>query len=189
MSSSLLPNLGPAQVLFGPAGVEYDLGKTKEVDFKLTETVAEVTYDQTGESPYDEVISGRKVEADCNFGDLSYTLFNSVLSGQGGAWWSTQVTPSATASAEAFDIRTGIGTSKRNIAQSLVLRPYSGPNTPSTDSEDWITIPVCAPKLDASLRFDPKTQRVLKCTFVGYPVSVALPRIAFLGASAQLPLA
>ncbi len=186
MGSAALPKIGPCQVLFGTAGSEIDLGFCKSATFHLTESRADVVHSQTGVEPYDQVISGRGVTVEVEFTEPTYALLQSLLP-VGTNWTPSGPTPLTGVSNEAFEVRLGLGMSARDNAQSLVIKPYVD-GVPSTNQEDWITVPVASPGPELEWVFDATTQRVTKGTFRGFPVSAALPRIVFLGRSTDLPL-
>jgi hypothetical protein len=186
MGATKLPQLGPCQVWFGAAGAEVELGKTKGVTLRLTEDTAPILYDQTGTGPWDLITVGKICDIECNFANLSYDLLEQVLPTE-AEWYGASGTPTTGISNDALDIRLGLGTSHRDNAKRLILKPYVN-GVVSPDKEDWIYAPLAFPAIDLTWEFDATNQRVVKAVFHSFPVSQNLPRILFLGAEAQLPL-
>ncbi len=186
MGALKLPQLGPCQVFYGAAGVEVELGKTKGVNFRLREDAADITYDQTGTGPWDRVTTGKVCEVECNFANLSYDLLEQILPTE-AEWWGTAGTPTPGISNDALDIRLGLGTSHRDNAKRLIIKPYVN-GVPSADEEDWITVPLAFPTVNIDWAYDATSQRVANCVFHAFPVSQNLPRIVFLGDESALPL-
>jgi hypothetical protein len=187
MGATKLPQLGPCQVWYGTAGAEVELGKTKGVNWRLTEATAPITYDQTGTGPWDLVTVGKECQVDANFANLKYDLFEQLLPTE-AEWYATGATPAAGPSNDALEIRLGLGTSFRDNAKRLILKPYVN-GVPSSDTEDWIYFPLAFPSVDMDWGFNATDQRVIKCTFHCFPLSQSLPRICWLGAEAKLPVA
>jgi len=186
MGATKLPQLGPCQVWFGDAGSEVELGKTHDVIIRLVEETAPITYAQTGTGPWDLVTVGKICDIECQFASLNYDLFEQVLPTE-AEWYGAAGTPTVGISNDALDIRLGLGTSHRDHAKRLIIKPYVD-GVPSVDEEDWITAPVCFPQVNMEWHFNATDQRILTATFHSFPLSQALPRILFLGDEAQLPL-
>jgi hypothetical protein len=186
MGATKLPQLGPCQVYWGSAGAEVELGKTKDVHWRLTEDTAPILYDQTGTGPWDLITTGKVCEVDANFANLSYDLFEQLLPTE-AEWYATGATPAAGISNDALEIRLGLGTSHRDNARRLILKPYVN-GVPSIDKEDWIYFPVAFPTVDMDWAFNASDQRVMKVMFHAFPQSQNLPRICWLGDESKLPL-
>ena len=186
MGSLNLPKLGPCQVWYGLAGAESEMGKTKNVIWKLTENSAPITYDQTGVGAWDEIITGKTCEVEANFANLCYDLFEKVLPNE-AEWYAIGGTPAGGISNDALEIRLGLGTSMRDHAKRLILKPYVN-GVPSLDKEDWVYFPLAYPVVDMEFQFNATDQRIIHVVFHCYPESQALPRIAWLGDTNQLPV-
>lgn len=186
MGATNLPKLGPCQVWFGAAGAETELGKTHNVVLRIREDTAPITYAQTGTGPWDMITVGKIVEIQCEFASLCYDLFERVLPTE-AEWYAAVTTPAPGISNDALEIRLGLGTSHRDNAKRLILKPYVN-GVPSADEEDWITAPLAFPQVDAEMMFNATDQRLLNVLFHAFPVSQSLPRILYLGDEHQLPL-
>ncbi len=185
MPATALPILGPCDVLYGPAGAEEDLGFTRSVTPRITEAAADVVHDQTGTSPWDRYTTGKAVEIEMTLDDLSYELWEKVSPTQATVY-SSGPTPTPSDGDDALDYQLGLGTSHRENAQRLILKPYVN-GVASSNEEDWIVFPLVYLRVEAELSFDAETQRGLHVIGEVFPVSKDNPRLFFMGSEALLP--
>lgn len=155
-------DLGPCQVLFGDSGNEQDLGVTHGgVRFVDEVKTQQIVSDQYGDSPIDQVVTGREVRVECKFADIrqNLELWAKVLPG-------AQLT--GTPPNQKLTVKRNVGELDRSVAKRLILKRIVG-DQPSTDKRDWIICPIATPRASPNLEFDATTQRALDVTFRVYP--------------------
>lgn len=189
MPAEALTKLGPCRVLFGPVGAETELGKTKGVTWRLTQSAAPILYDQTGTGPFDKITTGKETEVECNFASLDYDLWEDLLIHEATQYQGAPTPEVGTGNADrALDIWLGLGTSHRDHSQRLILQPYID-GAPSLNVEDWVHFPLAFPRPEIEQIYDAETQRVLHVIFEVFPVSQTVPRICFMGDESLIPVA
>jgi len=148
----------------------------------VSENVANVTYDQTGVGPWDRIQTGKLVEVEAPFANLSHALLATLLGAE-----ATIYTGGATpACDQVLDVQLGLGISHRDSGGELILKPYVG-GALSADVCDWIHVPLCYPEVNWDMVFDAETQRVANALFQGLPISQNNPRMFYLGDPTLLP--
>jgi hypothetical protein len=154
--------LGPAQVAWGDAGSEVDLGKTLGgVTVRFNESSVDLKSDQYGEAAEDTVLTGTTVEVECPFAEVSYDLLSKILS---------QDIIGGTATT-GFVGENNVGTSLLANAKSLLVTKYVD-GVVSTNAADVIHFPAAAPVPNVELSYDASNQRVATATFKCFPATV-----------------
>lgn len=158
-SSTENVKLGVCTVLFNAI----DLGFTKGgVEVEVATETHEVTVDQLGSTPIDEIIMGRTVTATV---PLAETTLENLVQIMPGA---TLVTDGVAPTKKKVTVNTGVSTSLLDIAQILVLRPKG-----TTGGEDFtIHKAMTAGALTFSYQTD--QERVFNVTFKGYADAAGL---------------
>lgn len=152
-SSTENVKLGVCTVLFN----EIDLGFTKGgVEVEVATNTHEVTVDQLGETPIDEIITGRTVTVTV---PLAETTLENLVAIMPGA---TLVTDGTTPTKKKVAVTTGVSLSLLDLAQKLVLRPKG-----TTGAEDF-TIHKAMTAGAISFAYNTDTERVFNVTFKGY---------------------
>ncbi|MBA8881728.1 hypothetical protein [Phyllobacterium myrsinacearum] len=152
-SSTENVKLGVCTVLFNAE----DLGFTKGgVEVEVTTDTHEVTVDQFGDTPIDELVTGRKVTVKVPLAET--TLDNLV-----------RIMPGATLIVDGTDpkkrqvvVDTGVSISLLSIAKKLVLRPKG------TTGEEDFTIFKAMTAGAISFAYQSDTERVFNVSFKGY---------------------
>lgn len=155
-SSTENVKLGVCSVLFN----EVDLGFTKGgVEVEVTTDTHEVTVDQMGETPIDEIITGRKVSVKV---PLAETTLENLVRIMPGA---TLITDGTDPTKKKVVVTTGVSISLLATAQQLTLRPKN-----STGDEDF-TIFKANTAGAITFAYTTDTERVFNVTFKGYASS------------------
>jgi hypothetical protein len=147
---------------------------------------AEITYAQTGEGPWDKVITGKTARIEADFANLSHALLEDLING------ATVITDGATPALcdQVLDVQLGIGTMYRCSAGRVILIPYIGCETvgaPSDNPCDWIYGPVAYPRVELDWVFNATDQRLVHTIFDLLPESQSQPRLWFMGDETLLP--
>lgn len=152
-SSTENVKLGVCNVLFN----EEDLGFTKGgVEVEVATETHEVTVDQLGNTPIDEIIMGRSVQVTV---PLAETTLDNLVKIMPGA---TLVTDGADPEKKKVMVTTGVNTSLLSIAQKLVLRPIG-----TNGAEDFtVHKAMTAGAMQYVYNFD--QERVFNVVFKGY---------------------
>ncbi len=152
-----------ANVKLGACSVTWkgnDLGFTKGgVEVEVTTAKKKVMVDQFGETEVNEYIQGRSIVVRVPLAETDIELLASILPG------STLVTDGTDSTKKKISIPSGVGTSLRGLAGSLVLHPYD--QAASYKDED-VTIPLAAPSGDLSYSFRHDEERIYAVEFYGY---------------------
>lgn len=138
-----------------------DLGYTKGgVEVTVETETYEVTVDQFGMSPINELVQKRTVQATV---PLAETTLENMVKVMPGAELVTDVT---TPTKKKVVVPNGVGVNLLSIAKKLVLHPIE--KADSDKSEDFV-IPLAATAgaLTFAYKFD--EERVFNVTFTGYP--------------------
>lgn len=152
--------LGPAEVWFGTAGSERDIGAlVGGATLTIEPLLADLKKDSFGDGIYDQVIVGANAMLEANLGDLRYDGLVDVIP---GATLTDDGDPTPTQSK--LQIALVPGTSLRDNAKQLILKRIVD-GSASTDEDDWWTFPVAAVVSTVELTFDATTQRRLPVTF------------------------
>lgn len=152
-SSTENVKLGVCSVLFDAV----DLGFTKGgVEVEVQTTTHEVKVDQTGETPINELITGRTVNVKV---PLAETTLDNLVKIMPGA---TLVVDGVDADKKKVVVKTGVSTSLLAVAKKLVLRPKG------TTGEDDFTVykAACPGALNFAYKLD--DERVFMANFKGY---------------------
>ena len=151
--------LGPCEVLWGTAGAEVSLGKTEGgVVVTFATDVVDLTSDQYGTTPEDQVVSGQKVTVVCPLADI--TLANLAI-----ALNQTKKAIGADSGIAGANI---VGTKLSTKAQSLLLKKYVDGSI-SADSQDWLRFPEAAPQGNFDYSFTKDGQRIISLTLTAFP--------------------
>ena len=152
--------LGPCQVLFGTAGAEADLGKTEGgVIINFGTDVVDLTSDQYGTAPEEQVITGQKATIVIPLADI--TLDNLAIA--------LNQTKLAKLNKYGIPGTNIVGTALKDTkAQSLLLKKYVS-GAVSTDTEDWIRFAKAAPVSTFDYPFSKTDQRIIEVTFTAFP--------------------
>lgn len=151
--------LGPCEVLWGTEGGEVSLGKTEGgVVVTFATDVVDLTSDQHGTAPEDQVISGQKATIVCPLADI--TLANLAI-----ALNQTEKTLSAASGIAGENI---VGTKLSTKAQSLLLKKYVD-GSASVDTQDHLRFPKAAPQGNFDYSFTKDGQRVISLTLTAFP--------------------
>jgi len=145
-------NLGPCDVYFN----DVSLGDNLNVVARMTDETAPVHTAQHGTASYDDIITGRVIEVEMDLALSSLTELEDVI-------------PASTVTSSELMIATPVGTSMRDNAHHLELRPYKD-GAVSTDAEDYLTYFVASPRNVSEWTFDAATQRVTHAVFRCYEV-------------------
>lgn len=154
VSTPWIGDLGPCQVLYGTTVLAKTHGGVK---VKLADSSKKLTYDQTGETPADEILTGREITAAVPLGlptieELAACIPGSVL-GEG------TLTKSLT-------IKAASGQSLAALAQALILKPII--DGAVTDDETlWLKFPKATVKANFDYAYDSENQRVYMAEFTG----------------------
>ena len=156
----------------GPCAIEYDgadIGRTEGgVTIKMAEDSADLKSDQTGTQPVDVVITGVAATIECSLADISLDQFA----------FAHKTTVATDGTKEKVLILPNVGTSLRDSAKKLVVKPYVD-GVVSSDANKWYTFNMAGIKAEEEVSFDASTQRVLKLTFMAFPDSNGV--VAILG--------
>ena len=151
--------LGPCQILFGDEGSEVDLGKTEGgVVVNFGTDVADLTSDQHGTAPEDQVVTGQKATINVPLAEPSLRILaislNQTRLAAGGKW----------------GIAGGniVGTKLSSKANSLLIKKYVD-GSPSTNSEDWMRFPYAAPVGNFDYPYSKDSQRIINTVFTAFP--------------------
>ena len=152
-SSTENVKLGVCSVLFN----NVDLGFTKGgVEVEVATTTHEVKVDQLGETPINELITGRTVTVKV---PLAETTLDNLVKIMPGA---TLVTDGTTPTKKKVVVKTGVSTSLLDVAQELVLRPKG-----TTGADDFtVHKAACPGALNFAYKLD--DERVFVANFKGY---------------------
>ncbi|MCD6262281.1 MAG: hypothetical protein J7J52_04595 [Deltaproteobacteria bacterium] len=152
-------DLGPCRVYFGDADSEEDLGKTQGgVRLSFSQSVADLSSDQYGTEPEDQVITGQGATITCPL--ANYTLDSIALA--------LNQTKKSLGSQEGIKGSSLVGTKLSSKAKSLLLKKYVDGEI-SSDKKDWIRFPKAAPIGTFELTYDGETQRVIETIFRAFP--------------------
>lgn len=145
--------LGVCNVSFG--GV--DLGATKGgVEMTVETSTHEVTVDQTGETPINEYIMGRKVNVTVPIAETTLETLVKVMPGATLVGTTTK----------RVDVPTGVGISLLDVAQELVLHPIG---LDVSDKSEDIVIYKAATAGQMNFAYKVDEERVFNVEFKGYP--------------------
>ncbi len=141
--------------LIGPTGIEFnsvDIGDSQGgVRVRATIEKADAFKDKRGRNPVDSIVVGTVTEVEVLLTDLTLTQMAAV-------------TPGAVMSGNRFVLSTAVGTSARDGAQVLILKPIIN-GIKTTDESKWLNFPLAYPFVDAEMVFTNEDQQIWKCTF------------------------
>ena len=158
MSDATL-ELGPCEVKFGTDGSEVSLGKTQGgVVVNFSQDAADLMSDQYGTGPEDQVITGHGATIVVPM--AQYDAANLAIA--------LNQTKTSLGDQEGVKGSSLVGTKRSSKGQSLLLTKYEDGSV-STDENDRIRFPNCAPDGNFSVNFSVSDQRVLEVTFVAMP--------------------
>jgi len=179
--------VGPARILYGPAGMEEELGKTAEtpVIVRIRDETTPVLFHQTGRNPWDMYTVGKTVEVECSFASLNWALFLALMPTE-MAMYDGVTTPTPAPGDQALELRVGLGTSHRDNAQRLIVQPYWN-GVPDPNPETWFVFPLAYFRVDAEINHDYDSQKVVHGIFEIFPISQTCPRLMFMGSELYLP--
>ena len=177
---------GPAQLLYGDAGLEQELGKTWEtpVVVRIREDAFPIHHHQTGSNRWDAITIGKTVEVEASFSNLSWLLMMNTMPTETELCDSV-TTPTAVAGDQSLELTAGLGTSHRDAAKRLIVKPYYN-GAPSLNAETWFFFPLAYPRVEAEVNHAHDVQKVWHVVFEIFPVSQDCPRLMFMGNEAML---
>ncbi|PIH58284.1 hypothetical protein [Paenibacillus sp. LK1] len=152
--------LGPCKVVFGTGVDAIEFGTTKGgVVLTLEETSREVTMDQTGTTPQKEIRTGSNVSIAVPFGEYDLEKLQAILPGSrlivdGTDPTKRKVVVNAT---KVIDLL--------KYAKPVTLIPLAEGTTP----DDYITLPMAAPRANLNYTFDYDNELITNVTFKGFP--------------------
>lgn len=151
--------LGPCGVFFGTAAAEVDLGKTEGgVVVTFATDIVDLTSDQYGTAPEDQVVSGQKATIACPLADISLDNLAIALNQSNKAI-------GADSGVAGSNI---VGTKLSTKAQSLLLKKYVDGSV-SADTQDHLRFPKAAPSGNFDYSFTKDGQRIITLTLTAYP--------------------
>jgi hypothetical protein len=152
-SSTENVKLGVCNVLFDA----FDLGFTKGgVEVEVATNTHEVTVDQLGETPIDEIIMGRTVKVTVPMAETTLENLVKIMPG------SRLVTDATTPTKKKVVVATGTSISLLKTAKTLVLRPKG------TNGEDDFTVLRAMTAGAIQFAYQTDQERVFNVTFKGY---------------------
>ncbi|RLE61935.1 MAG: hypothetical protein DRJ47_11480 [Thermoprotei archaeon] len=148
----------------GPCKVEIDgadMGKTEGgVTLTINDSSVVLHTDQDGETPVDEVITGKTVTVTGALSEVTLehiaTVLNASVTGAGAS--------------KKIEITPGVGTSLLSNSVQMILTPYVD-GSPSSAANDKITIHKAGLKAAIDMAYNRSDQRVVNFEAVGYPDS------------------
>jgi hypothetical protein len=152
-SSTENVKLGVCTVLFD----EIDLGFTKGgVEVEVATNTHEVTVDQLGETPIDEIITGRTVKVTVPMAETTLENLVKIMPG------SRLITDATTPTKKKVIVATGTSTSLLALAKTLTLRPKG-----STGADDFTVLKAMTA---GAIQFAYQTdqERIFNVVFKGY---------------------
>lgn len=147
-------------VKLGVCTVEFDsvdLGYTKGgVEVEVQTSTHEVTVDQMGETPIDEIVMGRTVQVTVPMAETTLENLVKIMPG------STLITDTATPTKKKVVVQTGVSISLLSLAKKLRLRPKG-----TTGSDDFTVLKAMT---SGAIQFAYQTdnERVFNVVFKGY---------------------
>ncbi|WP_323016478.1 hypothetical protein [Castellaniella sp.] len=149
--------LGVCAISFGGT----DLGATKGgVELTVETSTHEVLVDQTGETPINEYIMGRKVNVKV---PLAETTLENLVKIMPGA---TLVGGALPTDPKRVDVATGVGISLLDGAQELILHPIG---LPVTDKSQDIVLHKAATPGQINFAYKVDEERIFNVEFKAYP--------------------
>jgi hypothetical protein len=134
-----------------------DLGFTKGgVEVEVQTSTHEVTVDQMGETPIDEIIMGRTVQVTVPMAETTLENLVKIMPG------SVLVTDTVDPTKKKVVVSTGVSTSLLKLAKELVLRPKG------TNGADDFTIPKAMTAGALQFAYQTDQERVFNVVFKGY---------------------
>ncbi|WP_339194572.1 hypothetical protein MKY95_23150 [Paenibacillus sp. FSL P4-0176] len=152
--------LGPCKVVFGEGSDQVEFGTTKGgVVLTYEEGSREVTMDQTGTTPLKEIITGRNASVAVPFGEYDLDKLLAVLPGSRLVVDATDPTKRKVVvnATKVIDLL--------KYAKKMTLIPLAEGTTP----EDYITLPMAAPRANLNYTFDYDNELITNVTFKGFP--------------------
>jgi hypothetical protein len=151
--------LGPTQVVYDGTDIGWTLGG---VTVRVADSYADLKVDQHGNTILDKINSGTEVSLEIPFAELSLDNLGRI----------TGVTPEVSTGSIPTEKRVTIGSrtgcSLIENAKKLILKPMDC-GVPTTDTNEWITMPLAAFQAEIEDTFDPEGQRVWKATAHVFP--------------------
>jgi len=152
-SSTENVKLGVCTVLFD----DVDLGFTKGgVEVAVATNTHEVTVDQLGETPIDEIITGRTVQVTVPMAETTLENLVKIMPA------SRLVTDAQTPTKKKVVVATGTSTSLLKLAQTLTLRPKG------TTGEDDFTVMKAMTSGAIQFAYQTDQERIFNVVFKGY---------------------
>lgn len=157
-----------------------NIGATKDgITFEVETETAEIVTDQTGTTPVDQIVTGRRVKIMVPFAEQKLENWKRALAE------SNAIVVNGVK--RRLDISTSVGLSLRLTAKTIRIIPLINGNTLETNKEKIYTIPLAVPSSETvSMQFDVSTQRVMNASFVALPEltpnnAVTNSRLAYVG--------
>lgn len=159
--------VGGAEVTFGTVTIPCEGG----VDIDVKVDTADVFLDETGTVPQDTFLLGGAAEITVNLGKASLDTLAALFPN------TTQV---GTGDSSRVEFRPAVGTSLKDAADELTIKPYVG-GVASTDKSDWVVAPLASPTGSSKWSYKKKDQLIFPVTFKCYPDANHNNRYLFMG--------
>ena len=168
--------LGPAEIWFGTAGSERQLGAmvggmTLNGEFMT----ADIKKDPYGDGPYDQVFVGTNVNIEGNLADLRFDALADTIPG-------TTLTDDgdATPTQSKLQFASPVGTNLRSIAKQLIIKPTVG-GVATADQNKWYTFAIAAAIPTIRLAFSVTEQSVMPIRFQVFPDTTTTQVLGYKG--------
>lgn len=155
--------MGPTRDL-GPCVMTWnstDLGKTfGSVLFRYAEEDKGVFEDQMGTGSVDDILVGQPCEVEVPLTRMALSKLSALIAGASG---------SGTSGEGNMTVKLGVGKSRYDRAQELILKPVLENGAADPDTGTWLHIFKASPRPNFELTYNNEGQRVYKMVFKGYP--------------------
>jgi hypothetical protein len=169
--ASVATTSGAGKLATADVNVGFTKGGT-QIDTQVTTFT--VTTDQTGDTPVDEVVSGKVPSLIIGFAEWSQKNFKRAMPESGNII--------RTGTKRRFEVTTSVGYSLLANAVQIRIKPLLDGKNETTDWNYIVTLPLCAPSAQTlSLKFEPKTQRPIMAKFAVFPDVANNDRLWYLG--------
>ncbi len=153
--------LGPCWIIWDEAGVNVTFKKTfGGVFFRYEELQVDIKRDQAGETVVDRVTTGVvNPELEIPVSEEDVSMLEHVFANDERA-------------ATALRISNPVGERILPLAKQLIVKPIVN-GAVSVDSDQWIYIHRCFPRVTMEQAYDNSGQRAVKCLFTGFPDDIS----------------
>jgi hypothetical protein len=159
-TQQFLQDLGPCEinydgVVLGKTATNADGGTHGGVNVRYESTVQDTMRDAEGANPHDSIITGQKMMVEANLAGMSIDQLASIF---------PNTTVSGSGTSRKLQIKNPVGTSMRDNAAKLILKPIIS-GTTSTDPTEWIVFDLAYPTPDFDFAFSLESQKTIKVSF------------------------